>query len=166
MNYVFRKIQAADAESIHALFQGIREEQIDMSFASISQVEEILAFVDNPCELTYVAVAEDAPHQVLSIVKGRRDPAEEKRHAVFLSAATHPHVRGRGLVARLTDFALNDMKSEGVTIARIYVYSDNRSSIHSIRKLDFAHSGTVLRHHKNLKTGEYVDDLMYHKILD
>lgn len=165
MNYIFRKLRISDAESLMLLFQGIKAEQIDMSFAKIKQIEEILNFVDNPSELTYVAVLKDQPDQVLSVVKGRRELTEEKRHAVFLSAATHPKVRGQGLAAKLTNFALNDMKSQGITIARIYVYSNNKSSINSIKKLDFTLTGTVYRHHK-LESGEYVDDLIYHKILD
>lgn len=166
MKYIFRKIQSDDAASLWTLFENIKAEQIDMSFARITQIEEIWAYVDNPCELTYVAVSEEEPDKVLAIVKGRRELAEEKRHAVFLSAATHPQVRGRGLAAKLTDFALNELKNEGVTIARIYVYSNNTSSVHAVKKLDFTLAGTVLRHHKDLVTGEYIDDLIYHKILD
>jgi ribosomal protein S18 acetylase RimI-like enzyme len=166
MNYIFRKMQVDDTESIWTLFQGIKAEKIDMSFAEITQKEEILAFVDNPSELTYVAVSEEDPHEVLCIVKGRREMTVEKRHAAFLSAATHPHFRGIGLVAKLTEFALKDMKDEGITIARIYVYSNNSSSIKAIKKLDFIHAGTVLKHHKDIITGEYIDDLIFHKTLD
>lgn len=166
MNYVFRKVQSEDIDSIWTLFQGIKDENIDMSFAEIAQKEEIHEFVDNPSELTYVAVTEEDPHSVLCLVKGRREMTEEKRHAAFLSAATHPNVRGGGIVAKLTEFATNEMKAEGVTIARIYVYSNNYSSINAIKKLDFTHAGTVLRHHKDPSTDEYIDDLIFHKLLD
>lgn len=166
MHYIFRKIQADDIESVWALVQGIKAEKIDMSFADITKKEEILAFVDNPSELTYVAVSEENPHQVLCLVKGRREMTDKKRHAVFLSAATHPHARGGGLVARLTEFALKEMKTEGVTIARIYVYSNNLASVNAVKKLDFIHAGTVLRHHKDSLTNEYIDDLIFHKVLD
>lgn len=166
MNYIFRTMVAEDAASLFDLFQGINAEQIDMSFSRISEMEEILAFVDNPAELTYVAVTEKEPNQVLCIIKGRRELSAEKRHAAFLSAATHPTVRGQGLAAKLTDYALHEMKREGVSIARIYVYSDNTASVNSIRKLNFTPSGAVLRHHKNLATGKYIDDLIFHKLLD
>lgn len=166
MNYIFRKMQVDDLESIWTLFQGIKAEKIDMSFSEITQKDEILVFVNNPSELTYVAVSEEDPHEVLCIVKGRREMTDEKRHVAFLSAATHPHFRGYGLVANLTGFALKEMKNEGVTIIRIYVYSNNSASINAIKKLDFTHAGTVLRHHKDLITDEYIDDLIFHKILD
>ncbi len=90
----------------------------------------------------------------------------EKSHAAFLTPQTHPDARGTGLAADLTEFALEAMKQEGVNIARIYVYSNNEASLNAIRKLGFIHAGTVLRHHKDIKTGEYVDDLIFHKLLD
>ena len=137
-----------------------------MTFAEIVSKEELLDYIDNPAELTYVAISEEKPNQVLSIVKGKRDLSLDRLHAVFLSAATHPQARGYGLAAKLTDFALGEMKDEGVSIARIYVYSDNKASINTVKKLDFVHAGSVLRHHKDLDCGEYVDDLIFHKVLD
>ncbi|MBO1265895.1 GNAT family N-acetyltransferase [Proteiniclasticum sp. SCR006] len=166
MNYIFRRVQMKDRESIWALFQELKEEKIDMSFAEVSHMEEILAYIDNPAELTYVAASLDQPHKVLCLVKGRREMTTEKRHAVFLSAATLKEARGNGLAVKLTEFALAEMKKEGVTIARIYVYSNNSASLHAIGKMDFIHAGTVLRHHKDPSTGAYIDDLIYHKILE
>lgn len=58
------------------------------------------------------------------------------------------------------------MKKDGVAIARIYVYSNNTASLNAIKKLDFIHAGTIIRHHRISETGEYVDDLIFHKILD
>ena len=34
-----------------------------MSFAEVKDREEIMAFVDNPAQLTYVAVTEENPHE-------------------------------------------------------------------------------------------------------
>ena len=155
MNFRYRPLAQEDLDSVWALFQGIKQENIDMSFAKITKKEALNTFVDNPSELTYVAVHEDAPHEVLCLVKGKRDLTEEKKHAAFLSAATHPSVRGSGLVAKTTAFALEEMKKQGVTIARIYVYSNNTPSMNAIKKLQFTYGGTVLRHHKDPHTGEY-----------
>lgn len=69
-------------------------------------------------------------------------------------------------MAKTTAFALEEMKKQGVTIARIYVYSNNTPSMNAIKKLQFTYGGTVLRHHKDPHTGDYVDDLIYHKLLD
>jgi ribosomal protein S18 acetylase RimI-like enzyme len=166
MNYNFRRIQSSDIDSVWSLVENLKDEKAEMSFTEIKNKDEILNFVDNPAELTYVAVGEENPNQVLCLVKGRREISEEKSHSVFLSAATHPDARGLGLAPKLTIFALDEMKKEGVNIARIYVYSNNKASLRAVSKLDFVHAGTILRHHKDCETGEYVDDLIFHKILD
>jgi ribosomal protein S18 acetylase RimI-like enzyme len=165
MNYFFRKIKPSDIDSIWSLIEILKIEQVDMSFTELSSKEEIKKFINNPAQLTYVAVSKEDPSLVLCLVKGRRDLVKEKSHAVFLSAATHPDARGYGLVAKLTEYALDQMKHEGVTIARIYVYSNNKASLNAVKKLGFVHAGTVLRHHLDLITGEYVDDVIFHKLL-
>jgi ribosomal protein S18 acetylase RimI-like enzyme len=166
LNYYFRKMQHNDIDHVWSLIELLKHEKVDMSFTEITVKDELMDFVDNPAQLTYVAVSKDEPSHVLCLVKGRRDLAKAKSHAAFLSAATHPDARGLGLVAKLTNYALDEMKKEGVTIARIYVYSDNLASLSAVKKLGFNHSGTVLKHHMDFSTGEYVHDLIFHKILD
>ena len=165
MNYIFRKMQIQDTDSVLEMFKGIKEEKIDMSFSKITTKDEVLNFVDNPAELTYVVVDEDKPNDVLSLLRGKRDMKPEKQHAAFLTAATHPDVRGQGILGKLIEYSMDEMKSEGVEVARIYVYSDNTSSVNAVKKMDFTPAGSVIRHHKNVETGEYVDDLIFHKIL-
>ena len=166
MNYYFRSIKSDDIDSIWSLIELLKAEGAEMSFTELTGKEEIMNFVDNPAQLSYVAVSKEEPSRVLCLVRGRRDMASEKSHAAFLTAATHPDARGSGLAAELTNFALDQMKDEGVKIARIYVYSNNQASLNAVRKLGFVHAGTVLRHHRDQVTGEYVDDLIFHKILD
>lgn len=165
MEYIYRKMNAQDVDSVLEMFKGIKEEKIDMSFANISTKEEVLNFVDNPAELTYVVVGDDKPNHVLSLLRGKRTMTPEKQHAAFLTAATHPDVRGKGFVGKLIEYGLGEMKKEGVNIARIYVYSDNTSSVNAVKKMNFESAGAVLRHHKNVETGEYVNDLIFHKFL-
>ena len=166
MNYYFRSINSDDIDSIGSLIELLKAEGAEMSFTELTGKEEIMNFVDNPSQLSYVAVTKEEPSRVLCLVRGRRDMAGEKSHAAFLTAATHPDARGSGLAAELTNFALDQMKNEGVKIARIYVYSNNHASLNAVKKLGFVHAGTVLRHHTDGVTGEYVDDLIFHKILD
>lgn len=166
MNYYFRKIKSHDLDSVWSLIELLKAEGADMSFTELKDKEEAMNFIDNPAHLSYVAVTKEEPTQVLCLVRGRRDMSSEKSHAAFLAAATHPDVRGSGLAAELTNFALVEMKNEGVNIARIYVYSNNKASLNAVKKLGFIHGGTVLRHHKDEITGEYVDDVIFHKILE
>ena len=84
----------------------------------------------------------------------------------ILNFVDNPDARGSGLAAELTNYGLGQMKKVGVNIARIYVYSNNKASLNAVKKLGFVHGGTVLRHHKDLCTAEYVDDLIFHKVLD
>lgn len=165
MNYHFRKIKSNDIDSIWSIIELLKKEHAEVTFTDIQNKEEIKNFIDNPAQLTYVAVPKEEPNRVVCIVKARRDLSKEKAHAVFLSAATHPDFRGKNLAADLTNYALNQMKNEGVNIARIYIYSNNQSSLKSVKKLGFVQAGYVYRHHLDLTTGEYVDDIIFHKIL-
>lgn len=166
MKYELRRIESHDIDSVWSLIEILKEEGADITFTELTTKEQAFNFVDNPAQLSYVAVTTDEPCRVLCLVRGRRELTVEKSHAVFLTAATHPEARGSGLAAKLTNYALDAMKNEGVNIARIYVYSDNEASLNAVKKLGFVHAGTVLRHHKDQNTGEYVDDLIFHKLLD
>jgi ribosomal protein S18 acetylase RimI-like enzyme len=166
LNYYLRRIKTPDIDSIWSLIELLKAEGVEMSFTELTVKEEIMNFVDNPAQLSYVAVTKEEPSRVLCLVRGRREMTGEKSHAAFLSAATHPEARGSGLAAELTNFALEQMRTEGVNIARIYVYSNNQASLNAVKKLGFAHAGTVLRHHKDQVSGEYVDDIIFHKILE
>lgn len=166
MKYILRKMKSEDIDSVWSLVELLKAENAEMSFAEIESKEELKNFVDNPAELSYVAVTDEDPSRVLCLVKGKRDMSDEKSHAAFLSAATHPDARGLGIAAELTSFAVNEMKKFGVNIARIYVYSDNKASLNTVKKLGFTHAGTVLRHHRDPVTGEYIDDIIFHKVLE
>ena len=166
MKYELRRIKSCDIDSVWSLIEILKAEGAEITFTELIAKEDALNFVDNPAQLTYVAVRADEPCRVLCLVRGRREMTDEKSHAVFLTAATHPDARGLSLAAKLTNYSLDQMKNEGVNIARIYVYSNNQASLNAVKKLGFIHGGTVLRHHKDLYTGEYVDDLIFHKVLD
>jgi ribosomal protein S18 acetylase RimI-like enzyme len=165
LKHHLRRIESIDIDSVWSLIEILKADGAEISYAELTAKEEVLNFVDNPAQLSYVAVTTDEPYRVLCLVRGRRDMTAEKFHAAFLTAATHPDARGSGLAAKLTNYALDQMKSQGVNIARIYVYSNNEASLNAVKKLGFVHGGTVLRHHKDPCTGEYVDDLIFHKIL-
>jgi ribosomal protein S18 acetylase RimI-like enzyme len=165
LNYYLRRIKSDDLDSVWSLIELLKAEGAEVSFSELTTKEELMNFIDNPAQLSYVAVTKEKPSRVLCLVRGRRDMTSGKSHAAFLTAATHPDARGTGLAAELTNYALVQMRSEGVNIARIYVYSNNQASLNAVKKLGFVHAGTVLRHHKDEVTGEYVDDLIFHKIL-
>lgn len=163
MKYRFRRLIMNDLPSLWELICLLKKENCDMTFTKLQSIEELQNYMDNPSELTYVAVT--TYNQVISIVKARRDLSAEKRHAAFLSAATHPKYRGKNIVVELTNYVLEELKKIGVNIARIYVYSDNEASLRTVKKLGFVQAGVVYRHHLDLKTNTYVDDIIFHKLL-
>lgn len=159
----FREMKHTDIHKIWSLFKFLKSEGIEISFADVPSEEVLATWVSSDCLLTYVAVQES---EICCVVRGKREDSPEKRHAVFLTAATAPTFRGQGLAASLTDFALRDMaEKHQVKIAHIYVYSDNLSSLKAVAKMGFEHAGTVKWHHYDFKTHEFVDDLIFHKYL-
>lgn len=160
---LFKSLEKEDIQKVWDLFVQLRTEGAEVSFAEVESKELLESWVENPGHLTYVAMDDD--HKLLGVVRGKREMTDEKKHAAFLTAAIHHDARGRGIAADLTNFSLSEMKKRGVIIARIYVYSDNSASLHAIEKLGFTLGGKVLMHHMDLKTGLYVDDIIFHKIL-
>jgi ribosomal protein S18 acetylase RimI-like enzyme len=162
--FSFAPLSHETVASTWDLFELLKTEGADVSFCDVQSRTELDSWVNHPAHLTYVATDNSA--NVLAVVRGKRDLSAEKRHSVFLTAATHPKARGNRLAATLTNYALNEMKKEGVTIARIYVYSDNKASLRAVEKLGFILSGKVWMHHLDVSTNTYVDDLIFHKKLD
>ena len=174
--YYFKRIDTASVPSAWQLIELLKAEGADITFTALESEADVLSWVDNPEHLVYAAIknndsessnSERASFEtVCALVRGRRENTPEKKHAAYMTAATHPEHRGKGLAAQLTEFALEAMTHEGVNIARIYVYSDNKASLQAVSKLGFQYAGAVLRHHQCPQTGLYVDDMIYHKILD
>lgn len=160
---IFKSLEREDISKVWEFFVQLRLEGAEVSFAEVETKEILESWIDNPAHLTYIALENN--QKLLGVVRGKREMTDEKKHAAFLTAAIHPDARGKQIAAELTSFALSDMKKQGVTIARIYVYSDNNASLHAIEKLGFTLGGKVLMHHLDVKTGLYVDDIIYHKIL-
>ncbi len=160
---LFMSLDKEYVQQVWDLFIRLRREGAEVSFAEVETEEILESWVNNPGHLTYVAMDDD--RKIIGVVRGKREMTEEKKHAAFLTAAIHPDERGKGIAAKLTNFSLSEMKKKGVTIARIYVYSDNSASLHAIEKLGFTLAGKVLMHHIDLKTGLYVDDIIFHKML-
>lgn len=160
-----RRIALEDLDQVWQLIETLKAEGAEITFTDYPSKESLLEWIDSDSHLVYVALSEDGKF-IDCVVRGRRENTPEKRHAVFMTAATRKEARGGALAAKLTAFALEDMKAHGVNLARIYVYSDNLSSLNAVKKLGFTHSGTVFRHHLDIQNGTYVDDLIFHKFLD
>lgn len=158
------RIKDSDLEEAFALIETLRQEGAQITFTDYQSLDEIRHWPYSEEHLVYIARDNDS--RLLAIVRGKRDNTPEKRHAVFLTAATAAFARGSSIAKSLTEYALDQMKLEGVKIARIYVYSDNHASLKAVSKLGFEKAGVVLAHHLDTTTQCYVDDIIFHKCLD
>lgn len=160
----FSRIRIQDLNEAWQLIEALRAEAAEISFTDYQHIDEIQHWPHSDEHLVYIARSSEG--QLAGIVRGKRENSLQKRHAVFLTAATASFARGLGLANRLTTYALEQMRLEGVTLARIYVYSDNTASLKAVAKLGFEKAGVVKAHHFDLNTQTYIDDIIFHKILD
>jgi ribosomal protein S18 acetylase RimI-like enzyme len=162
MDIVYRPMHLSDLNEVWQLIEAIKAEHSLMSFAEIPDQEELKSWLSNENLFLYVAECKD---KVVGLLRAIRGSETYKRHAVFLSIAIHPDFRNQGIAKELTNTGLEDMKKDGIVIARAYIYSDNIFSVNTVLKLGFTLAGSVHMHHYNEKLQQYVDDLIFHKIL-
>ncbi len=162
MDIVYRPMHLSDLEKVWELVEVLKLEKAGVSIVDLSHKEELKKWLSD--DHIFLYIAEDGEN-VLSILRAIRGGEPGTRYAVLLTAATHPDYRNKGIAKELVLAGLEDMKKDGVSLARIYVYSDNLPSINTALRLGFTVSGTVYRHHYNEAAGEYVDDLIFYKLL-
>ncbi|ABR47900.1 GCN5-related N-acetyltransferase [Alkaliphilus metalliredigens QYMF] len=161
MNVICRAIERDDIASICKLFQGLQEEGATVSFVDDISPQTIEKWIEDPNVSIFVALDEK---QVVGVFRAKRG-GKNKEHSAFLTVAVNPEYRGCKLAKRLTLFSLEKLRELGIKVARAYVYSDNKASINTLLSTRFTLSGCVYQHHYDEKAGEYVDDLIFHKIL-
>lgn len=157
-----RKINEMDLDAIYELCRLLRDENARMSFTDIKDRNQINEWLSDP--LVSVFADFDENGQLTGLLKATRGK-DNKSHSVYLAAATHPDYRKMNIAHRLTLYALEALKEEGVKIARTYIYSWNRASIATIEKCGFTLSGRVVMHEFDEATQTYIDDLIYYKLL-
>jgi len=82
-----------------------------------------------------------------------------------VACAVKKEYRKQNLATDITNYGLADLKSLGVLIARTYIYSWNKASIATIKKCGFEEGGRVLMHQYEPDLGEFIDDLLFHRVL-
>lgn len=157
-----RKINEMDLDAIYKFCHLLREENARMSFADIKDHSQINEWLSDPLVSVYGDFGDDG--QLRGLLKSTRGK-DNKSHSVYLAAATHPDHRKMSIAHRLTLFALEALKEDGVLIARTYIYSWNQASIATIEKCGFTMSGRIVMHEFDELTQTYIDDLIYYKLL-
>ncbi|SDK77523.1 GNAT family N-acetyltransferase [Natronincola ferrireducens] len=163
MEVSFKKLEERDINNIISLFNKLKAEAAEVTFNHIDSKEELIDWLNNQNYYLYAAMIKDKVVSVFRGVRGLKDEA----HCILITIATDPSYRGCKIAQNLIRYSLEDIKAKEKTIslARAYVYSDNKPSINTLLANNFTVSGCVYQHHLNKKIGTYVDDIIFHKIL-
>lgn len=157
-----KKLTRQDAKEIYELCTLLRDENARMSFTDIVSIEGLEIWFNDESVSLYGTY--DADNHLIAMLKSTRGKGN-KAHSAYLAAAVHPNYRKQSLASELTLKVLEKLKSEGILIARTYIYSWNTASIATIEKCGFQMSGRVMMHEYDEISGGYIDDLIYYKVL-
>ncbi|WP_026477009.1 GNAT family N-acetyltransferase [Alkaliphilus transvaalensis] len=161
MEVQFREMKEEDIQQVVTLFKKLESESAEVSFAEILDEAELCEKMKETGCFFYVA---EDNGQVVSVFRGKQGEGN-KSHSALLTIAVDPNFRGKKMAKTFTQYCLDQLKNNGITLARAYVYSNNKPSINTLLSQGFTFSGCVYQHHKNETTGEFVDDIIFHKIL-
>lgn len=161
MSVSFRELQERDIAKVISLFSNLSREMAEVSFADVASMDEIRGWLKNPNTYVYVAADDDV---ILGVLRAKRGTGN-KKHSGYLTVAVDYNFRGNSVAQDLTNYALDMLKKEGLEIIRAYVYSNNKASINTILSCGFTFTGNIYKHHYDKKSGRYIDDLIFHKIL-
>jgi len=148
-------------KSAVAFFIGLREEGATVSFTQLGT--EALALESLLDHQNHYFIALEG-NEVIGMLRARQGTGNQD-HAALLTIGIAVSKRGKGHTSGLIDYAMEQIKARGISLARAYVYSDNRASIATVLSAGFTLSGCVYQHHRDLETGEMVDDLIFHREL-
>ncbi|WP_353893066.1 GNAT family N-acetyltransferase [Proteinivorax hydrogeniformans] len=161
MEINFRPINKEHIEELWKLSLELKEEKAGVSFVSLNSKEDIEKMLDDQDIYLYGAFQDKVMIGAFSARRGK----ENKKHSCHIAAAFTKACRGKGISQKLMDYALADLKKEGIWMIRAYVYSHNKASVGSLLSCGFTWAGTVHKHQWNEEEGRYIDDLIFHKDL-
>lgn len=161
MKIMYKKIEETEVDDVFSFFQILKEEKAQVSFIDVSDRNEILQWLKNQLYMVYVIKEGNV---IIGVLRGKRGRGNES-HSVVISIAIHPNFRRMQLGKNLMQYALKKFKEEGISLARAYVYSSNKPSINTLLSCGFTISGCIYRDHLDEASGDYIDDIIFHKLL-
>lgn len=162
MNTVYRPMHLSDIDNVWEFLEKLRLHHKDIQSVDVPDKKDLKKWLIDGEIFLYIA---ENGENVLAILKAIRGKDNETRHSAYLSEAIHPDYLNKDIGEKLTFFALEDMKKDGVSIARVNIYSNNIQSITTLLKLGFNISGSIYRHHYNKNKEEYIDEIIFYKLL-
>jgi RimJ/RimL family protein N-acetyltransferase len=158
---MYKKASLDDAGKILSFCLELKAQDAKMSFTDFDSLEIVEGHLNDPNTFLYIALDNEEVIAMFRAVRGRGN----KTHSCKVACAVRRDYRKRNLATEITLYGLADIKTEGVIIARTYIYSWNEASIATIKKCGFEESGRVFMHQYEEKVGGYIDDLIFHKLL-
>lgn len=158
---MFKKVEPSDVKAVLDFCLELKEQDAKMSFTSFDTEEKILSYINDP--LIYLYISLDGT-KVTSMFRAIRDIGN-KSHSVYIAAAVKREYRQQNLATEITLYGLENVKKDGVLIARTMIYSWNKASIATIKKCGFIEAGRKFMHQYEPELGGYIDDLIFHKVL-
>lgn len=159
---MFFKATQEDIKEILEFCLELKEQGAKMSFTSLDTEEKLVETFNDP--LIYLFISKNEKNQVTSMFKALRGVGK-KSHSVYVACAVKKEFRKKNLASSIVEYALNEIKNDGVLIARTKIYSWNKASIATIKKCGFEESGRYFMHEYEENLGMYIDDLIFHKLL-
>jgi ribosomal protein S18 acetylase RimI-like enzyme len=161
MKIQYQKPAKSDAGAIFELFQKMKNDRHFVSFSSAVHPDEIAAWLEESENDFYIAKSNEQAVGVLRTVRGIGNTS----HSCEITIAVSPEFRDQGVAKSLLLYGLADMKTSGVTVARAFVFSDNKASLNMLLAIGFSITGSIIKHHYQPKLARYVDDVILSKEL-
>lgn len=161
MKIQYLKPEKSDAEMMFDLFQQLKRDGHELTFADVRHPQEIVAWLETESNSLYIARHFQQVIGVLRAVKGK----EKTSHACQITIAVSSEYRQQGIAKSLVQYGLSDLKNQGILIARAFVFSDNKPSLNTLLSVGFTITGSIAKHHYNHQKEIYADDIIMHKEL-
>lgn len=158
---MMKRITTKDAPAVLTFCLELKAQDAKMSFTDFDTLDKINGFIHDPVVFLYASFDGDVVTSMFRALRG----VGNKTHSVYVACAVKREYRKQNLATDVTNYGLEDVKKLGVKIARTKIYSWNKASIATIKKCGFEESGRVFMHQFEPELNDYIDDLIFHKVL-
>lgn len=158
---ILKEFDRKNNKDVIKFLNELKSENLHLSFTDYKDDDELLEILNNPKNIFYICIEND---DIIGIFRAKIGDSY-KSHSAFITAAIKKDCRSNGVGKAITNFALDDLKSKGIKIARTLVYSNNKKSLNTLLSCGFTIGGSVIMHHYSDELNGYVDDIILHKIL-
>jgi len=158
---MLKKMEFKDIESVLEFCIELKEQDAKMSFTSFDSKEKLKSYLEDENIYLYISLDNGLVTSMFRAIRGEGN----KSHSVYVACAVKKSHRKQNLATTITNFGLEDVKKYGILVARTKIYSWNKASIATIKKCGFVEGGRVVMHQYEESIGDYIDDLIFHKVL-